>query len=279
MMHVLMRVFVAIDLSTAADATLREAVSLTSTSDALAVLLVLPARPVVGTTFAVDALRERVARATGRSAEIYIAGGMDDAGTIVRGSDAWRADLIVVGGATLHGIAKMVGGIPERVLRHAHCRVLVAHPTVARGVVIAATDLSDPSLPVVTVGAEEAHRRGAKLEVVHAVGAFQVEATYLIERETPTMGGRIDEATAARRQLSEALARLGIEAKCVISDSPPAAAVVCEAETVGAELIVVATHRPTGLARFARGSIAEKIIRAAPCSVLAVRRTLTAVAA
>ena len=46
-----------------------------------------------------------------------------------------------------------------------------------------------------------------------------------------------------------------------------------EADAVGAELVVVGTHGHTGLARLLLGSVAEKIVRGAACSVLVVRMT------
>ena len=43
--------------------------------------------------------------------------------------------------------------------------------------------------------------------------------------------------------------------------------------TLPAELIVVGTHRRTGLARIALGSVAAHVIERAPCSVLVARTT------
>jgi len=43
------------------------------------------------------------------------------------------------------------------------------------------------------------------------------------------------------------------------------------AKEIGADLIVIGTHGRTGLAHFFLGSVAEKIVRTAPCPVLTVR--------
>jgi len=69
----------------------------------------------------------------------------------------------------------------------------------------------------------------------------------------------------------QAVRRLGIDAECKIVRNPAAAAIVKEADAVGAELVVVGTHGTTGLARLMLGSVAEKVTRAAGCSVLLVR--------
>ena len=105
--------------------------------------------------------------------------------------------------------------------------------------VLVATDLSDPSLPAVAAGAEEARRRKAGFEVVHAVGLLDLEASYVLELGSPTLHVRRPDREGPGRALGEAVARLGAGATCKILDDPPAAAILREAEAIGAELIVV----------------------------------------
>jgi len=52
---------------------------------------------------------------------------------------------------------------------------------------------------------------------------------------------------------------------------PPAEVIVEVATNLPADLIVMVTHGRRGLARLAEGSVAEKVLRHAPCPVLAVR--------
>jgi nucleotide-binding universal stress UspA family protein len=56
-----------------------------------------------------------------------------------------------------------------------------------------------------------------------------------------------------------------------IKAGDPAAEVVCMAEQAGSDLIVLATHGRKGLTRLLLGSVAEQIVRGAPCSVLITR--------
>jgi universal stress protein A len=53
---------------------------------------------------------------------------------------------------------------------------------------------------------------------------------------------------------------------------PPADVIVEFAIKLRADLIVMVTHGRRGLARLVEGSIAEKVLRHAPCPVLAVRQ-------
>jgi nucleotide-binding universal stress UspA family protein len=206
----------------------------------------------------------------GDRAEVFIDYVIDYA-AIIRRAEAWRADVIVLGSHGRSGLARAFGGVVERVLRHAPCSVLVARFSVARGWVLAATDLSDPSFPAITTAAAEAQRRGAQLEVVHAQGFREVEAKYLLALGTPSATPTPMVYDAATRDLSDCVARLHIQAKCKVIDRPEAAAIVGEAEALGAELVVVGARGQAGLSLLSLGSVAEKVARTAPCSVLVVR--------
>lgn len=52
----------------------------------------------------------------------------------------------------------------------------------------------------------------------------------------------------------------------------PAAEIVDLAAEIGAQLIVMPSHGRTGLARFAIGSVAEKVVRLSRCPVLVLRQ-------
>jgi hypothetical protein len=53
--------------------------------------------------------------------------------------------------------------------------------------------------------------------------------------------------------------------------TPPAAALAQLAADIRADLVVVGTHGRAGLKRFLLGSVAEGVVRLAPCPVLVVR--------
>jgi len=59
----------------------------------------------------------------------------------------------------------------------------------------------------------------------------------------------------------------------------PAGEVVRIAEEEQAEMIVMGTHGRTGLTRLLMGSVAEAIVRRAPCPVLIYRETAEKLAA
>jgi nucleotide-binding universal stress UspA family protein len=57
----------------------------------------------------------------------------------------------------------------------------------------------------------------------------------------------------------------------VFLDGDPAAELVRYAGDAGIDLIVMGTHGRTGVERLLMGSVAEKVMRDAPCSVLVVK--------
>ncbi len=84
------------------------------------------------------------------------------------------------------------------------------------------------------------------------------------ERYLATLGEELK-----RRQ--PAVEALGLRAHVKILEGVPAEVIVAEAETEPADLIVMGTHGRTGLPHVFLGSVAEAVIRKAPCPVLAVQ--------
>lgn len=224
-----------------------------------------------------DALKDRVRTKLGLElSELFIERGAPYA-QLVRRAESYAADFIVVGTHGRTGLAHlMLGSVAERVVEHTHCSVLVARPPHRAGVVVAATDMSEPSLAAVAAGADAAKRSGARLVVVSAldwtayatdavaglIGAVAVVPPEELQREV---------RDALRSTLEQAMTRLGVVGEAQVLDGPAASAIVEYAEEVGAELVVVGTHGRTGLKRIALGSVAEQVIRGAGCSVLVAR--------
>jgi nucleotide-binding universal stress UspA family protein len=149
-------------------------------------------------------------------------------------------------------------------------------PSPTGGAVLAATDVSDPSLPAVTLAAAEARRRGARFRLVHCLGV--AGSTYL---GGPALPGVVDAwplpqamveqlEASARERLASALAALGADGEVQVLRDEPVPGVLGSAAEVVTSLIVVGTRGRTGLARLALGSVAEAVINRATCSVMVV---------
>ncbi len=194
---------------------------------------------------------------------------------IVSRAEASGADLIVIGSNGASGLrSQRLGEVAERVVLQAAVSVLVARRGPGSRKILAATDLSDPSLPALTAAAEEARLRGAKLTVAHIVDP---EKSMGSEVFTTVMGLLSQDFVAdlgrvARSRLADALERLGIKGEPAIESGPAGASILRLAEDLPAGLVVIGNIGSTDLASVLLGSVAATIVRWAPCSVLVVRR-------
>lgn len=79
---------------------------------------------------------------------------------------------------------------------------------------------------------------------------------------------------AVRKQFDQFLAEAGITGVTVVTRmGNPGLEIADYANQIGAELIVIPSHGYHGIKRLLLGSVTERVIRHAPCSVLVLRRT------
>jgi len=141
--------------------------------------------------------------------------------------------------------------------------------------ILVATDFGEAADVALRYGRELARNFGATLDVLHvadnvfahAVGAEGFVAAY------PAIQADIEEAARARlNQLVCDEDRAVLGAKTVIRVSPtPAMAIVDYAREANVDLIVIGTHGRGAMAHLLMGSVAERVVRTAPCPVLTVR--------
>jgi nucleotide-binding universal stress UspA family protein len=222
---------------------------------------------------AAAALEERVLAVTGRAPGDFVlelAAGSPHAG-IVQAADRVAAGLVVVGAHGPRGRKHALGGVAERVVRHAHCHVLVARPAPAGPpLVLAAVDASDPALEALGAAAAEATRREAKLVAVHCMDLL---LPGVVGYEVPPLGPEVVAAMRAQwmHRMEESAAKVNARAELRIEEGPAGPLIVKLAAELPAALVVVGTHGRTGLRRLVLGSVAEAVVRNAPASVLVVR--------
>jgi nucleotide-binding universal stress UspA family protein len=82
---------------------------------------------------------------------------------------------------------------------------------------------------------------------------------------------RIAEHENLTKQVAASLARLGHSVETVVLEGKAADIIVKVAKEWPADLIVMGSHGYTGIERLLLGSVAESVVRHAPCSVEVVR--------
>jgi universal stress protein A len=221
-----------------------------------------------------DDLLKRIRTVTAREPpqmEIEIEQGTVHAG-ILRAAENIGAGAVVVGGKVDHTGLHILGSSAEHVVRYANCPVLVARPSPA-GKILAATDFSDPALPAVEAGAAEARRRKADLAIIHAIDLLTAISPFYADfYSMPPMDLSDQMRKIWQQRLDECVHHFKAKGGGLLREGPAVPAILSAAVELPAQLLVMGTHGRTGLSRLiALGSVAEAVVRAAPCSVLVVR--------
>ena len=141
--------------------------------------------------------------------------------------------------------------------------------------ILVATDFSEPSDAALNYGRELARAFGAHLQILNVVDnltATMVGPEGYIGNLTEMQR---DVEEAARKKLAAVISnqdRREFGAKPILlTSSTPAFAIVSHAKEADIDLIVMGTHGRGGFGHLLMGSVAEKVVRSAPCPVLTVR--------
>jgi nucleotide-binding universal stress UspA family protein len=137
------------------------------------------------------------------------------------------------------------------------------------------TDFSPPSGAAFQVACALARDYVARLVVLHVKPLEMIYGEGYVLPPDPE---------AVRKELQEELDRLrppdpALRVERLLKEGDPVRAILHTAEEVHADLIVLGTHGRTGVGRLLMGSIAEAVLRKAPCPVLTVKAPLPEAAA
>jgi nucleotide-binding universal stress UspA family protein len=139
-------------------------------------------------------------------------------------------------------------------------------------IILVPIDFSDASHRALDVSTFLAKQAGqAHLVLVHAY-FVPVELEALAERaHEPILEVVSKQATQDLEQMLLKLQDEGISAEFVAHHGSPEHTIVNTAIQKGADLIVMGTTGRTGLTHLLLGSVAERVVRSAPCAVLTVK--------
>ncbi len=136
-------------------------------------------------------------------------------------------------------------------------------------------DFSDHSAAVIEWAAHLAVEHGSRIVLLHAyhlpVEFQQLEGAYL----PPDFWSNVKaEAEQSLGRFAAKLKKRGLKVEAVVREGYAATAIVDEAASQGADLIVIGTHGLSGLKHLLLGSIAERVVQKADCPVLTVKTRL-----
>ena len=145
--------------------------------------------------------------------------------------------------------------------------------------ILCPVDLSESSLRPLAHAAALTRWYKSQLTVLHVVPTFDP-----MEVPPSSLGGAVhlvypvprEEVLAELRRVVDAAGAGPIDAVFAAEAGDPARTIVDQAVTIPADLVVLGTHGRGGFERFIVGSVAEKVLRRAPCPVLTVPPHATA---
>ena len=192
----------------------------------------------------------------------YLVRGGDAPDAILRTADEVEADLIVVGTHGRSGLDRLLcGSVAESVLQRSRRPVLFVRQTdVSRTekpirIVLHPTDFSARSRPALGVALALARSHRARLVLLHAgPGDLGPERAELAQLKEPSDRAGLD---------------LSVETR--FGQGEPITEILLAARDLGCDLIVLGSHGRTGFDRLMVGSVAEGVIREAPCLTLVVK--------
>lgn len=136
-------------------------------------------------------------------------------------------------------------------------------------------DFSAASLRALEEAIELNRSLDAKLTVVFVLAPLQYPNMVEFLGTAVGLGLMVEEERQwARKEISNLVARLakrGVECRALLENGPPHERIVATAKRIKADLIVMSTHGRTGFSHLMLGSVAERVVRMAPCPVLVVR--------
>ncbi len=185
-------------------------------------------------------------------------------------------DLVVMGKHGRTGLQRFVlGSVAEKVVRHAGCPVLTIPPESepkSFASILVPIDFSESARRAMEMAAALVQRGGAGITLLHVI---ELPVDYHGEPKIDGLMEMLDKrgAESLDQWAAELRAKTPVTVTTRSRIGRPASEVLAVLEEASAfDLVVTGSQGRTGLSRALLGSVAEKIVRHAPCPVLVARR-------
>jgi len=148
--------------------------------------------------------------------------------------------------------------------------------------ILCPTDFSEPSRQAANEALELAQHFGAEVLLLHVIPYVPpLPPEPFVNPSMPSDRERQEAAQKTLTILAEGLqaAAPAVPVTCEVRMGDAPHEIACAAEDSAMDLMVISTHGHTGWRHLVFGSVAEAVIRLAPCAVLTVRANKRAVPA
>jgi nucleotide-binding universal stress UspA family protein len=140
------------------------------------------------------------------------------------------------------------------------------------------TDGSDCSAKAMAYALSFAKQYGGRIVALHVIDRRWEEQTRIVVAEVgqdltqKIQAGYAEEARRILREVADAAGKVGVPVETTVLTGIPSEEISRLAQELSADLIIMGTHGRTGVSHLLLGSVAEKVLRRAPCPVLTVRK-------
>jgi len=141
--------------------------------------------------------------------------------------------------------------------------------------ILVPTDFSEHSERAAVYAVELAKRYGAEIHCIHVSDIpadLLATSTYYMTGPSEQFVEQVREEGQKGLETFVSKNFAGLEVKAVFLQGRPFVEIIRYARDEKIDLVVIATHGRSGLKHALFGSVAEKVVRKAPCPVLVVRR-------
>ncbi len=188
---------------------------------------------------------------------------------------AWLADLILVGGAS-RTEEPFLGSTSERILRKAQIPVMVAKKRLSSEakIFLVPTDFSSCARKAAEEALVLAKRFDGRVVFFHVLDtypSYTIAYAHELGISVPIPPPMPEEIEPEWEAFLSGLLLGEVDWEKSTGEGQPATTIVRQAENIQADMIVIGTHGRTGLPHMLLGSVAEKVVRTASCSVLTIR--------
>jgi nucleotide-binding universal stress UspA family protein len=141
--------------------------------------------------------------------------------------------------------------------------------------ILVPVDFSKPSLAALDYAITFVQPLEAELVLLHVVEPFYfsgVNGMYGVGFDTGAVSAELERS--AHQQLARLATRLRsrrVPVRTLVEIGPAAQMIADCATKLRADMIIMATHGRTGFSHLLLGSVAERVVRSAPCAVLTLR--------
>jgi len=199
--------------------------------------------------------------------------GHSPAWAIIKKTDEWKPDLVVLGSHNRSALGRVfLGSVSQTVLTETHCSVRIARGRIATESsplrVVIGVDGSSGSALTVTEVASRDWPSAAQAYLVAVWDRAMSTALHATEESFQ------DEQTWIRRLLessTEKLQSCGLSVSEIVQKGNPKEVLVREAEQLKADCIFLGARGLRSIQRFFLGSVSTAVAARAPCSVEIVR--------